>query len=304
MTTSIDLVPYLESYGLRIARVSGDEITMWCPAHLSRLGRPDKRPSFDFNQSKLVGNCPSCGWNVPSLSFLIEYVTGEPPIDDVLIEAQKMAVGEAVRRLAQSKRDVLLKDSPRYLEWTLAHKFTPVPRQLLEFRRLTRTAADHFGIRWDPSQRCWVLPIRTPQGSILGWQQRQKGGFWNYPKGVQKSGTLFGFHQVESERVVLVESPLDVARLWQAGVPPVSSYGSGVSNRQVELLARNFSVVVVALDNDPPGNEAADRVMYQLRKRIAALRWDYSGTNAKDPGDYVSDEELYKAWKKTSRLGF
>jgi len=301
---SDDLVPYLEANGLSVARIRGDEITMWCPAHLARLGKPDKRPSFDFNVAKMVGNCPSCGWKVPSLPFLIEYVTGEPPADDVILDVQRTAVSETLKRLTGQQREAIVATTPRLMEWTLAHKFHSVPQRLLDFRHLTREAADHYGIRWDPELHCQVLPIRSPHGMIHGWQQRQKGLVRNWPAEVRKSDTLFGFHIVESERVALVESPLDVVRLWQSHVPGVSSFGAGVSNRQVELLARNFAVVVVALDNDSPGNEAAGRVMYQLRKRgTAALRWDYSGTEAKDPGEYTSDEELYRTWKRTSRLG-
>jgi DNA primase len=137
----------------------------------------------------------------------------------------------------------------------------------------------------------------------MGWQRRQFGATFNWPKGIPKSETLFGLHLLEDDRVALVESPLDVVRLHQAGVPAVSSFGAAVSHRQVDLLARNCAVVVLALDNDPTGIASAERLQRQLRKRTGVVSWSYAGTKAKDPGEYEDDEELKAAWTRSLRLG-
>ena len=105
---------------------------------------------------------------------------------------------------------------------------------------------------------------------------------------MMKSETLFGMHLVESDRVVLVESPLDAVRLRQCGIQAVASFGAEVSNKQVEILARNCTEVIVALDNDPPGQKASERVLFQLRKRVGAVPWRYEG-RIKDPAS--TDQE-------------
>lgn len=304
MTTSIDLAPYLTTIGVEVIRqVSDDELLCRCPAHRERLGKDDTHPSFYFNQTKLVGKCHSCQWDVGSLDYLVEYVTGSPATDDVVVEARKSSLTDGLRRLTERKREVILSDDPKYMEWALANKFTGVPTQLLELRRLKLDAVEHFGVRWDREKRCQILPIRSPRGALWGWQQRQQGGVYNYPREVKKSDTLFGFSIATADRVALVESPLDAVRLHQAGVPAVSSFGAAVSNRQVELLARHFTVVVVALDNDEAGREAASKILPKLRKRIGAIPWDYTGSRCKDPGDYTSDEELKATWRRTLRIG-
>lgn len=302
LTSSIDLTPYLESIGLRIDRVEGNEVRAWCPAHVDRTGKEDKRASFYFNQVRLVGHCFSCDWKAPTLDVLVEYMTGSPADGDVVIEAKKHALTAAVTKIAAARK-IELADSPRYMEWALSHQFKSVPAVLLEMRKITRAAADRFQVRWDPTNKCQVLPIRTPFGTLIGWQQRQRGSVYNYPKEVQKSGTLFGLREVESDKVALVESPLDVVRMWQAGVPAVASYGAEVSNRQIELCARNFGVVVLALDNDVPGNKAASRVRRALGNRTGVIQWDYTDATGKDPGDYKTDQEITDAWKRTLRLG-
>lgn len=301
MTTLLD-PSYLQGQGLRVVRVEGHEIIAFCPAHLERLGREDRRASFSFNTTKMLGHCFSCDWKVPDLTMLVTYLTGKPPDDDVVIAAQRHSLAAEIDRITERK-EAELADSVRYMEWTLAERFRPVPAKLLELRRILRLAADHYQIRFDPAKHCQVIPIRSPQGSLWGWQQRQQGRVYNWPDKIPKSQTLFGFHLVESERVALVESPLDVVRLHQAGIPAVASFGAGVSNRQVELLARNFGLVVLALDNDPPGRESSQRLIRQLRKRTGVVEWDYTGTRAKDPGDYECDEGLVDAWKRSRRLG-
>jgi DNA primase len=300
MTTSIDFTPYLESIGMKVNRVTGTEINAWCPAHIERTGQHDRKPSFYFNQIRQVGHCFSCDWRVPSLEVLVEYLTGAPPEQDVVIEAREASLYNAVRQLGKAKKNLI--DDRRVLEWQF-QQLAPVPDKLLEFRRLSRAMADFFQVRFDTINRCWVLPIHSPRGELLGWQQRQKGAVYNYPKGIQKATTLFGLHRFDENRLVLVESPLDAVRLYQIGVAAVASFGAEVSNKQVELLARNCSEVIVALDNDAAGQKAAERVLSQLRKRVGAVPWRYEG-RIKDVGEYPTDDALTSAWNRTLRYGW
>ena len=47
----------------------------------------------------------------------------------------------------------------------------PTPKAL-SARRIDLEAAQHYGVRWDPSDGAWILPIRHPDGDLLGWQRK------------------------------------------------------------------------------------------------------------------------------------
>ena len=175
MTTSIDFSPYLESIGMQVNRVTGAEIQAWCPAHVERTGHQDRKPSFYFNQTKQVGHCWSCDWKVPSLEMLVEYMTGRPADQDVITEAREQSLYDAVKHLGAVKKKTLGIDDRRILEWQFA-QLAPVPDKLLSFRSLSRAMADFFQVRFDTINRCWVLPIHTARGQLIGWQRRREQG--------------------------------------------------------------------------------------------------------------------------------
>jgi DNA primase len=121
---------------------------------------------------------------------------------------------------------------------------------------------------------------------------------------VKKSETLFGHHLMcnDFDTVVLVESPLDAVRLWQCCIPSVAAMGAGVSNAQVTLLARHYTTVILALDDDPAGHAQQPRIAAMLRKRnTAPLDWRYDG-RFKDIGDYEDDRHIIDTYRKTYRL--
>lgn len=300
MTTSaLDVLPYLVDAGLEEARQEDEEVHARCPAHEERAGKPDRNPSFWFNPAKGIGFCFSCGWKA-SFHDLVVRLTGRAPDGDLMLDITEASV---IKKLTEAKREHFVDDINVH-QWTLDVRFRDVPERLMAIRRLKTKAVAFFGVRFDPEHRCWVLPIRTPSGELLGWQQRQKGAISTYPKGIKKSVTLFGASEMlQHETLVLVESPLDVVRLWQCGIPAVSSMGAYVSNDQVTLLARNCETVVMALDNDVTGRQQSQRIGPFLRRRGAAvIDWRYDG-RYKDPGDYESDEDLIAAWKSTLRFG-
>jgi DNA primase len=128
---------------------------------------------------------------------------------------------------------------------------------------------------------------------------------------MEKRHTVFGYHVARPfDYAAVVESPLDAVRLFQIGVPAVSLLGAWVSQEQVSLLARNFSAVYMALDNDKAGHEGTEILQAGLRKHgCAAVPWDYtglvddSGEPCKDVGDVPHDDMLLSAWDRTRRMG-
>jgi DNA primase len=151
-----------------------------------------------------------------------------------------------------------------------------------------------YGVRWDPEEEAWVLPIRSLAGDVWGYQTKSAEQVLNHPPGCPKSRTLFGLDiAMESgldDYIVLVESPLDVVYLDNLGYPAVASFGATVSNHQLRLLVSYFGAIVLALDNDGAGRAET--------KRVLASHWcrqlpfevlNYSRTQAKDPGEMSED---------------
>jgi DNA primase len=192
---------------------------------------------------------------------------------------------------------------PAINEWVLGN-YKEMPDRLIERRNLSREAINAFEIKWDSDNKTWVIPIRTPEGELMGFQFRQKGIVINHPPGMEKSKTLFGLHLFKGEsRITIVESPLDAVRLFDVGVPAVSSFGASISSEQLNLLSRNFRYVVAAMDNDAVGRRANEIIHRTVGKRgCAVFDFDYLGLEAKDPGDIETNEALRAAWDKSISL--
>ena len=167
----------------------------------------------------------------------------------------------------EAPEQVLAPAMPILTEYALWNDLVAVPDNLIAFRHLQRTAIDMYEVRWFRENRQWVLPLRSIDGALIGAQYRQKGNVVTLPEGMHKGQTFFGFHQCcEGSFCALVESPLDAVRLFGLGIPALSSLGAYVSAEQIGLLARNFTRVFVALDNDKTGNDACEQICPMLRR--------------------------------------
>lgn len=168
---------------------------------------------------------------------------------------------------------------------------TAPPADALEGRQITAEAAQSFGLLWDKGT--WIIPVRDPHsGTLWGWQAKRDRFFRNYPPGVAKSKTLFGINSFVTGGVaILVESPLDAARLASAGYPgAVSSYGVGVSDEQLSLVTYYARGLVLALDNDMPGMmKTAD--ICQNYHVLDVQVFNYGAIRAKDVGE-MSNEQI------------
>ena len=293
----LDIESILYELNIHVLRETGDELLAKCPMHLARTGKEDGHPSWSINAKTYVHHCFSCGY-AGSLSTLYRDIVGEVP-DDLEWELSKQSVLSSFDRSKPIEKE----SGPTVDEWSL-HNYTDLPDRLLERRHLSRSAVDHFEIRWDGINKTWVIPVRTPNGKLMGYQFRQKGIVLNHPTGMEKSTTLFGFHLFKNEnKITIVESPLDAVRLYGVGIPAVSSFGAAISSDQMNLLSRTFRYVISAMDNDTVGKRATDLLHNRLTKKgCVVFDFDYSGLDVKDPGDVVSDTDLITAWQRSISL--
>jgi DNA primase len=192
--------------------------------------------------------------------------------------------------------------------------FEDPPEQELAKRGISLESAQAYEIRWDPRTAAWILPIRSPEGYLLGWQVKGTGPdrlFRNYPLGVQKGSTLFGMQTLSgTEEVGVIESPLDAARLHTLGYEATATFGATVTETQMELLIEHARALMVAMDNprlDDAGFRSAlwmlglDTNGKPLRrgqdysKRIRMRFFNYDDLDAKDPGE-MKGKEIRTGW--------
>lgn len=301
----IDLRDMLDVAGVQGLRETSKEITGRCPAHRQRTGHDDRKPSWSINRSTYLHQCFSCGYRGTLTQLLVD-LTGTAPID-LEDELRRQSFLSRIKVREQPEETV----APVITEWGLRNLMADVPQRLLELRWLVRSAIDAYRVRWNRDTRQWVLPLWDTRGTLMGAQFRQAGSVLTLPPGAAKSTTLFGYHQVKGyDWAVLVESPLDAVRLFGLGIPAFATLGAWVSKEQVTLMARCFSYVVLALDNDKAGRQGAEVATSMLRRSgCAALHWDYTGLAdndghpAKDVGDVPSDEALLTALQRTRSFG-
>jgi DNA primase len=145
--------------------------------------------------------------------------------------------------------------------------------------------------------RTWVIPIRTAQGKLLGYQRKRGKYVENVPEDMRKSRTLFGIDVFDGGTAILVESPLDVVRLTSAGVDGgVAAFGAGVSKYQMNLLLEEADEIVLALDNDEAGILSTQKLKATYGRRIPLLTLCYDYTpDAKDVGEMEKDSQIRRA---------
>ena len=308
-TTTIDLIRVLEDAGIERLHAGSKEVSGACPMHVQRTGHPDTHPSWSINRNTYLHNCFACGYK-GNLETLLVDVTGANPVD-LMLTLREQALLRQWQQVRAEPEPIVTSILPKLSDWAIINVLKDVPQRFLERRRLKREAIDQYQVRYSPDTKQVVMPLRSPGGDLLGAQYRQVGSVLTLPKDVAKSTTLFGYSVMsDHDYVALVESPLDAVRLFGLGVPALSSLGAWVSAEQCRLLARAFTTVYLALDNDKAGRSGSAIARRSLRKQgTAVVEWDYTdlvdenGEKAKDVGDAADDDMLAASWQRTQRFG-
>ena len=286
----------------------GEEACAICPMHERRTGREDRSPSWWVNLDSGVHICFSCGYKgnlVQLVCDVKEFYKDSTWGDKHEYDYQSAKVWlSSVSEISVEKLQEMIQNLPKWIE--PAQKpipmsdarlaiFTEPPLEELDARQIDPEIAEQFGILWDAKTSSWVLPLRDPEtNQLLGWQEKGTVNrtFYNRPIGLKKSTTLFGVQRLNGKTAIVVESPLDCARLSSAGFEiPVAICGSSLSDQQVKLL-RSVDVIIAAFDNDAAGQKANKEMLAWGKKYgFDLFFFNYSQSNKKDPGE-MTDEEI------------
>jgi len=292
----------LANLDIEIENERGDEILALCPGHELRTGKIDQNPSWSINTETGVHHCFSCGYKGNLLTLVAEQKEFYTDWNRLDLEGAKSWLRQhstidlpmLIKQMEQVKDSYIVIPKPVPMsEARLALYSKHIPEDALDSRLLTEEACMYYGILWDTDNSRWILPIRSwGDNSLMGWQEKgyRERYFKNRPTGISKSKTLFNnyVHNYE-DCMIIVESPLDAARLHSAGIEGgAATFGTSVSPEQLQLM-RKTDNLIFAFDNDDPGRTAALRMLDLSRKTGFECKFfNYSGVDHKDIGEMTT----------------
>lgn len=242
--------------------------------------------SLQFNTSKGLWLCFKCEKRGTAES-LVRSLGGSYSAPEVAFEDLETQLrGLQVSRQAPGASSVVLPES-------LLARYKGKPHEhWTGKRKYTLDTIREWGLGYDPlSDRC-TIPYRNPDGDLLGVIYRRLDDQfprYTYPKGFDRTGSLFGSWMVSEGRVGdggsdspgalgLVEGSTDAIWVSQCRRPAVAQYGSNLHPRQVRLLRRlGVKEVVLFYDYDPAGVKATKQAPEVLDGFIVrSVQWDTS----------------------------
>lgn len=256
----------------------------------------DAHPSACFNLDKKLYVCYALGLGCDALHLIMK-MEGKEALIDALPIAGKFLAG-AIRDTDTMRAEIerifaahggYQINLPHYDLRVLDNWMRPHP--YWADRGITADAQRLLRLGYDPFAHRIVFP-HLVDTHLVGWQKRVVPGETvpDYPKylnssGFPKSETLYGLDLAQdSPLVVVVESPMSVARAYSAGleVPVVATFGAKVSQPQIDQLAR-FEAVWVWFDRDAAGLTGERKLVEGLSERSKVLVVTPDG--GKDMGD-------------------
>lgn len=306
-----DIGQALIEMGVTVVRQDSEEVHGLCPEHEKRTGEPQRNSHWSVNRESGYHNCFSCGYGGAFVELVMDVVGLDPFFAARWVRKHGLTLMDPadLEEFTSPAKRALTEEGRARVEMgeaRLALFYRP-PLEVMEARSLDPETAEFYDVLWNLEEQGWVIPIRLPDGTLMGWQFKSKRYFNNYPNNVPKGQCLFGLEMLdEDQTAILVESPLDCLRLRSAGVyGAVSSFGAGVTDIQMRRLLEKTSKVIVALDNDREGKLQTQLLCRGESKRGKIVRkgwaarfgslqvFNYGDSKAKDPGDMSDDEILW-----------
>jgi hypothetical protein len=259
---------------------------------------------FALEGNLLTGNCFSCGFG-GSFEWLVRVVKQARKGEAVAwIRTQKIRLGTDV-------------PAPKVLEVSEADLWEATTPESVwcDQRGITKLAAAQSEVLFNHRLKQWIFPYRDPETDrLIGWQEKGTGDdrfvVNNYPPKVKKGHVLFGYQSLKATgtagAVVVVESPLDVAVFKAAGIERVvSTFGTGMTDFQVNLIWPYADEIVWAFDFDAAGQKAVSKWIHDNpfgRRKARVFNYGYvrkirgayvhPAGDGRDPGECTRQQLL------------
>lgn len=255
----------------------------YCPFHENR-----ETPAFNIDKELGVWRCwnPACAAS-GQLMELVQTIKKISPVESTryVLRFCDGDIPDIKKKIRLERYEDYLLDEIQELE--LSYDIDDL-RYLLE-RGLSEQTIRYFGAGWDGIAIC--IPVKDEFGRLVGYTRRVVSG--DGPKykdtGLKKSRVLFGIDKaVSSNRVVVVEGPIDAMKVVQAGYHCVATMMGALSKYQASILLRRFDVIDIFTDNDEAGRKLGESIQdICAGKKIYWVPYLY---DVKDPGAMNDDQ--------------
>jgi DNA primase len=323
---TVTLQMAIEHYGVTLRRMNANTLRGKCP--LPTHGSETSNESFTATLNKGVGGAWACqsksciktrgrvGGNVLDFVAAMEQCSvrdaaiklqmwflvpaaGEPTVPVGKEPIAEISAGKEPRPNLVSENNNGVGESESNKPLTFELQNIDHAHPYLTERGLTEDVAQTFGVGFFAGKGSMhdriVIPIHNPEGELVAYAGRSIDGSeprYKFPAGFHKSLELFNLHRVKGElSVVLVEGFFDCMKVTQAGFPCVALMGASMSKAQEKLLGE-FGHLIVMLDGDEAGREAAPKIADRLQRAVYQVQLVDLPQGVQP--DNIADDELHR----------
>jgi DNA primase len=277
----------LAGSGVTIEKEAESEYIVFCPFH------PNHRtPAGEINKYTGLFFCFSCSKTADLIELVMHFS------NRTYFESVRFIKSKEVETDILSEINSKLVDKEEWTEFDTSvvqrlHDQAVVSERAKEYfikRQITKESAIKFKLGYSETQDMICIPVHNNDGLCVGFVGRSIEGkeFKNTPK-LPKSKVLFNLNRVKTaSKVYVVESSFDAIRLDQVGFPAVATLGANVSSKQIDLLQKYFSDIIIIADNDEAGGNMKEKIVERLDGNVTVINLN---KQYKDIGD-MDDESI------------
>lgn len=287
--SQLDLVEYLISQGIELKVVGpSGEYRGRCPFHA------DDAPSLQVNRRKGLWHCFGCGAGGDVISFVMQ----RDGVD--FRRALAVLAGQAHESEQRPSIDTGYVFCAAADYWAKCLTRADPARSYLEHRRIwSEDLAARYGIGFAPGgarTRAWLLrkgftadqvassglvnshgldffygritfPLVEDE-TVVNVYGRSLSDKYRHLFLPARRDAVFNVDRVDGDTAIMTEAVIDALSLVSVGITnAVSSLSVHLTKRQVDLLSRRFTRIVVAFDGDQAGVDGARVAVAALRER-------------------------------------
>jgi DNA primase len=271
----------LAGSGVTVEKEAESEYIVFCPFHSNH-----RTPAGEINKFTGLFFCFSCGKTADLIELVMHFS------NRTYFESVRFIKSKEVETDIVSDINGKLKDQEEWSEFDIGiverlHEQALSSERAKEYfikRKITRESVVKFKLGYSENQDMISIPVYNHEGLCVGFVARSVEGkeFKNTTK-LPKSKLLFNLNRVKTaSKIYVVESSFDAIRLDQVGFPAVATLGANVSSKQIDLLQRYFSDIIIIADNDEAGGNMKEKIIERLDGNVTVINLD---KQYKDIGD-------------------
>jgi DNA primase len=271
----------LAGSGVTVEKEAESEYIVFCPFHSNH-----RTPAGEINKYTGLFFCFSCSKTADLIELVMHFS------NRTYFESVRFIKSKEVETNILSEVNNKLIEKEEWTEFDMSvvnrlHEQALNSERAKEYfvkRKITKESVVKFKLGYSENQDMVSIPVQNNDGLCVGFVGRSVEGkdFKNTSR-LPKSKLLFNLNRVKTaSKVYVVESSFDAIRLDQVGFPAVATLGANVSSKQIDLLQKYFSDIIIIADNDEAGGNMKEKIVERLNGNVTVINLD---KQYKDIGD-------------------